>query len=218
MTGAVSVLVAWIMTLFAYNTIYKNTISRMKSTLSSGSKSSMSSKSGGSGSGDSVSRRTIKKHNKNVKNIQKLTRVAFAAIIALTIMCAALVITTGATWTKTIPLGYFVNVGIIYRFAEILYLGMILYTMNVQPSKLKKKVQFDSSKINKNKSKLTIRESKDGGEQWIGQLEMAMISAEMDMISAQMEMQVNPMDRLQDVVLSNLPAIGIMKQTISQKN
>jgi len=215
-TGGVYILMAWIMTLFAYNTIYKNTISRMKSTLSSGSKSSMSSKSGGSGSGDSVSRRTIKKHNKNVKNIQKLTRVAFAAIIALTIMCAALVITTGATWTKTIPLGYFVNVGIIYRFAEILYLGMILYTMNVQPSKLKKE-QFDSSKINKNKSKLTIRKSKDSGEQWIGQLEMAMISAEMDMIRAQIEMKVNPMDRLQAVVLSNLPAIG-MKQTKSQKN
>jgi len=116
---------SWVLLFVAYRTIYQNTISRLSTSSSTRSLSSSKSK-------------NAKTRERNLKSVQKLTGVALGSIAALTCCLLALFVATALDVTKT-PLGYLINVGFVYRFAEILYIGTLCYIMKVKQSKSKRK-------------------------------------------------------------------------------
>ena len=116
---------SWVLLFVAYRTIYQNTISRLSTSSSTRSLSSSKSK-------------NAKTRERNLKSVQKLTGVALGSIAALTFCLLALLVTTALDVTQT-PLGYLINVGFVYRFAEILYIGTLCYIMKVKQSKSKRK-------------------------------------------------------------------------------
>jgi hypothetical protein len=115
---------SWVLLFVAYRTIYQNTISRLSTSSSTRSLSSSKSK-------------NAKTRERNLKSVQKLTGVALGSIAALTFCLLALLVATALDVTQT-PLGYLINVGFVYRFAEILYIGTLCYIMNVKPKSKRK--------------------------------------------------------------------------------
>jgi Flp pilus assembly protein TadB len=117
--AAFYVLFSWVIIVLAYRIIYTNTIAKLKKKTQKDKDKEIAKTKRDQRDGRSSTSSTRKSMNTRIRerqliNIRKLTRVAFTTMAVLSLMFVAIIIATGLPWTKT-PLGYFVNIGIIYR-------------------------------------------------------------------------------------------------------
>jgi hypothetical protein len=126
--------VSWFINIFAYRTIYTNTISRLTMSVSS------------SPSIDIIKR-------KKIKSLNKLTMVSMGCITAFT-LCIIFLILVVVFKASESPLGYLILVGYCYRFGEFVIILPLLWVLGVQNnSKCNKKSNAHNYKKNSSKGR-----------------------------------------------------------------